>query len=210
MGERPRALPPVELVPGELEAMRRRLTADFPVLSGRRLVLLSPAGGLLPIRAWPLDAYEKLARALLEDGHVLGVIGLARDKDVAQDLAARLGSERCLDLTGYTKSVRELVVLFHLSALLVANDGGPGHFAALTPMPAIVFFGPETPTLYGTLGDKALNLRTNLSCSPCLTAYNHRNSPCDGDNICLQRIEPATVLAEARARMGGDAQSPFG
>ncbi len=208
VGERPRGLPPVELAVGEIEAMRDRLLADFPRLEGRKLVLLSPAGGLLPIRAWPLDAYEELGRALLEDGHALGVIGLARDGPVAQDLAGRLGRDLCLDLTGYTRSVRELMVLFHLSALMVANDGGPGHFAAMTPMPAIVFFGPETPTLYGTLDDKSLNMRTNLSCSPCLTAYNHRNSPCDGNNVCLQRILPATVLEEARSRLAQGAVGP--
>jgi len=37
-----------------------------------------------------------------------------------------------------------------------------------------------------------------VSCSPCLTAYNHRNSPCDGDNQCLQQIAPEQVLAKAR------------
>ena len=206
--DRPRAVPHVELESGEVDAMRRRLLADFPGLAGRRLVLLSPAGGLLPIRAWPLEAYAELGRGLLADGHVLGVIGLARDGDVAQALVQRLGGERCLDLTGYTKSVRELMVLFHLSSLLVANDGGPGHFAAMTPMPAIVLFGPETPDLYGTLDGTSLNLRTNLSCSPCLTAYNHRKSPCDGDNVCLKRIEPAHVLDAARARLADGAVGP--
>lgn len=209
VGDRPRALPPVELAAGEVDAMRDRLLADFPRLEGRKLVLFSPAGGLLPIRAWPLEAYEELGRALLEDGHALGVIGLARDRDVAQDLAGRLGQELCLDLTGYTRSVRELMVLFHLSALMVANDGGPGHFAAMTPMPAIVFFGPETPTLYGTIDDTSLNMHTNLSCSPCLTAYNHRKSPCDGDNVCLQLIQPPAVLKEARRRLERGAVGPL-
>lgn len=39
------------------------------------------------------------------------------------------------------------MVLFHLAALLITNDGGPGQFAALTPVPVIIFFGPETPAL---------------------------------------------------------------
>ena len=38
-----------------------------------------------------------------------------------------------------------------------------------------------------------------LPCSPCLTAYNHRRTPCDGDNQCLKRIAPGEVLARARA-----------
>jgi len=88
-------------------------------------------------------------------------------------------------------------VLLHLGALLITNDGGTGHFASLTPVPAIVLFGPETPALYGTLAARAVNMYKGLSCSPCLTAYNHRRSPCDGNNVCLKSITPAEVLAVA-------------
>jgi ADP-heptose:LPS heptosyltransferase len=101
-------------------------------------------------------------------------------------------------LTGYTKSVRELLTLFYRASLLVTNDGGPGHFASLTPIPSIVFFGPETPVLYGSLAKNAHCFYSSLPCSPCLTAYNHRTSPCDGDNQCLKRIPPEQVLARAR------------
>ena len=67
----------------------------------------------------------------------------------------------------------------------------------MTPIPCIIFYEPETPTLYGPLDDKSVNLYTGLSCSPCLTAYNHRSSPCDGDNVCLKSISPETVLEKA-------------
>jgi hypothetical protein len=32
-----------------------------------------------------------------------------------------------------------------------------------------------------------------MACSPCLTAYNHRDSFCDGDNQCLKVITVAEV-----------------
>ena len=41
-----------------------------------------------------------------------------------------------------------------------------------------------------------------LSCSPCLTAYNHRRSPCDGNNVCLKSISPEEVLAAANELLG--------
>lgn len=53
-----------------------------------------------------------------------------------------------LDLTGYTRSISELLALFHVARLLVTNDGGPGQFAALTPIWTVMLFGPETPALY--------------------------------------------------------------
>jgi ADP-heptose:LPS heptosyltransferase len=109
----------------------------------------------------------------------------------------------CIDLTGRTATIREVAVLLHLGALLITNDGGTGHVAALTPIPSIVLFGPETPVLYGSLSPRAVNVHKALSCSPCLTAYNHRRSPCDGDNVCLKSIAPGEVLAIARDLLSG-------
>jgi ADP-heptose:LPS heptosyltransferase len=189
---------PVAFPEAELRAAADRLEADFPAVRDRRLVLINPGGGLLPIRAWPLEHYRELCLGLIADGFVVGVIGLAGDRALGQSLAAA-GGPGCLDLTGYTTSLRHLLALFHRADLLVTNDGGPGQFAALTPIQSIIFFGPETPLLYGPMGGRAHFFHTTLPCSPCLSAYNHRNSPCDGDNQCLKRIAPAAVLAKARA-----------
>lgn len=177
----------------------QRFYRDFPVFEQRKLILVYPAGGLLPIRAWPHENYLALCRALIDDGHAVGIIGLKADKTQAQRLVEQCANPHCVDMTGYTKSIRELLLLFQRTALLVTNDGGPGQFAAVTPVPSIVFFGPESPDLYGSLSDKAHYFYKRMSCSPCLTAYNHRNSPCDGDNQCLKRIAPEEVLARARS-----------
>jgi ADP-heptose:LPS heptosyltransferase len=189
---------PIELSPTEKEAAATRLHADFPALQGRRLVLVYPGGGLLPIRAWPLESYVRLCRGLLADGYAVGVVGLVADRLLGQTLVSRSGSEFCVDLTGYTKSLRLLLALFYRADLLITNDGGPGQFAALTPIPSIIFFGPETPLLYRPLSRNSYCLHLALPCSPCLTAYNHRSSACDGDNQCLKRIDPQAVLIKAR------------
>jgi ADP-heptose:LPS heptosyltransferase len=160
-------------------------------------VLIYPGGGLLPIRAWPLEYYYQLTDDLLQRGYAVCVIGLAEDKKVAAKILSHCQNSSCVDLTGYTKTIRELMRIFHFSSLLITNDGGPGHFAAMTPIPTIIFYGPETPTLYGSMDDNAVNFYLSLSCSPCLTAYNHRNSPCDGDNLCLKKISPDEVLVKA-------------
>jgi lipopolysaccharide heptosyltransferase II len=197
-------LPPLHQPPllrfpdGELDNVVAQLHADFPAIEGKSLVLVSPSGGILPIRAWPIEHYRALCSALLEDGHAVAIIGLNNDKPIGQDLVSYCRSTHCVDLTGYTKTVRHLLALFHRASLLVTNDGGPGHFAAVTPVPTIILFGPETPVLYGTLSKNAHCLHLGLPCSPCLTAYNHRASPCDGDNQCLKRITPDVVLGKAR------------
>jgi len=190
-------IPQMEFGAVEIEDAKKRLFEKAPAIREKRIVLIYPGGGLLPIRAWPLDYYCRLAEELLKRGYAVCVIGLAGDKQVARTILSHTQDENCVDLTGYTKTIRELMRIFHLSSLLITNDGGPGHFAAMTPVPTIIFYGPETPLLYGPIDDKALNLFLGLSCSPCVTAYNHRNSPCDGDNLCLKMIGPEVVLAKA-------------
>ena len=158
--------------------------------------------GILPIRAWPLASYTALCNGLVRDGCAVAVIGLKDDTALAQLLVANVksvnSSGTVIDLTGYTRSIAELLALFHVAKLLVTNDGGPGQFAALTPICTVMLFGPETPALYAPLTPKCYSFYSQWPCSPCLTAHNHRNSFCDGDNQCLKVIAPHIVLSKAR------------
>jgi len=188
---------PMEVSRDEIDGMLRRFKNDFPNVTGKKIVLIYPGGGLLPIRAWPLSYYCLLAEDLIRNGFAVGIIGLKSDSEIASVILSHCHNASCIDLTGYTKTVRELMLLFHFASLLITNDGGPGHFASMTPVSTIVFYGPETPTLYGALDNKSVNFYADLSCSPCLTAYNHRNSPCDGNNLCLKTIHPEAVLKKS-------------
>ena len=191
----------------ELEQVAEHLHIDYPEIKDRSLVLVYPSGGILPIRAWPVENYNELCSKLLEEGYAVGIIGLKGDQQVAQCIVDHCKSPSCVNLAGYTKSVRQLLALFHRASLLVTNDGGPGQFAALTPLPTITFFGPETPQLYQPLGNNGYSFFLSLPCSPCLTAFNHRNSPCDGDNQCLKLITPEQVLDKAHEMLTNDGQN---
>jgi ADP-heptose:LPS heptosyltransferase len=191
--------PVVDFHREELEEAHRELHNFFPAIKDKKLVLIYPSGGILPIRAWPLKSYSQLRKTLLDQGYAVGVIGLKGDREIAQAVVDHCKNPACVNLAGYTRSVRHLLAVFHRAVLLVTNDGGPGQFAALTPqLPAIIFFGPETPVLYKSLGSNAYCFHRQLPCSPCLTAYNHRTSPCDGDNQCLKQITVEQVLAKAQ------------
>jgi ADP-heptose:LPS heptosyltransferase len=190
-------IPTIKAGQKEVENAQKKLCDMAPGIAGKKIVLIYPGGGLLPIRAWPLDYYCRLTEELLHKGNAVCIIGLADDKEMAKEILSHNRDQSCVDLTGYTKTIRELIMIFHFSALLVTNDGGPGHFATMTPIPTIIFYGPETPALYGSLNENAINYYLNFSCSPCITAYNQRKSPCDGNNLCLKNIEPDEVLTKA-------------
>ena len=198
----PKPPPHVQLDPSLIQGIRSRLAQDFPAIAGKPLVLVYPGGGILPIRAWPLASYTALCEGLVADGCAVAVIGLKDDQALARQLVANVQAafpqSPVIDLTGYTRSISELLALFHVARLLVTNDGGPGQFAALTPIWTLMLFGPETPGLYAPLTPHCYSFYSQWPCSPCLTAYNHRTSFCDGDNQCLKVIEPAAVLAKAR------------
>ena len=91
-------------------------------------------------------------------------------------------------------SLRELLTLYTVADVLVTNDSGPGHFASLTPVHAIVLFGPETPRLFGPLAPSTTVIWKELACSPCVSVFNHRLSPCR-NNVCMQSITVDEVFA---------------
>ncbi|HEY2386609.1 MAG TPA: glycosyltransferase family 9 protein [Candidatus Binatia bacterium] len=208
------AQPPPLLVPADAEAfayVKKELEACYPLTRAHRLVVVNhDAGSLLPIRTWPAERFAELARRLLADDPTVVVVlmGIAEGAESARAIAARVDDPRCINFVGRTRTLTDVLQLFHQATLLITNDSGPAHFASLTPIKSITLFGPETPVLYGPLGPNAVNLFANLACSPCLSALNHRSSPCT-DNQCLKAIEVEEVLAHARRLLnGGSAASP--
>jgi len=156
--------------------------------SRKKLILLNPnASDMIPLRKWPLDNYIELARRLLENPQVRIVLtGTEAEKTKAEDIRNSLNSERCLNLAGLT-TFSELMTLYSIADLLVTNDSGPVHFSSLTDIHSLALFGPETPKLYGPLGKNNHVFYADFSCSPCVSAFNHRKSPCQ-NNLCLQSI----------------------
>jgi len=161
------------------------------ISEGSKLIIFNPNAGILPIRAWSLAKYSELAKRLveLEDTFII-IMGV---KDASKDamIIQKESPDRIVDLTNKT-TLREIIDLFNISDLLVTNDSGPAHFASLTPITNIVFFGPETPKLYGPLGENCHTLYTDFGCSPCVSAFNHRKTTCK-DNQCVQAISVDTV-----------------
>ena len=85
------------------------------------------------------------------------------------------------------KRMQELISLFSISKVIVGHDGGLIHLASLTDIFIIALYGPETPLLYEPLSKNKKIIYKKFSCSPCLSAYNHRNSICK-NNKCMQAI----------------------
>jgi ADP-heptose:LPS heptosyltransferase len=162
------------------------------------LILLNPnASDLLPLRKWPTERYIDLARRLLERfaDVTIGMTGAPDEAEAIRLVAAQVDSPRCFSFAGKT-TLPQLLVLYTLSELLITNDSGPAHFASMTPITVITLFGPETPLLFRALTPRAIPIWMQLPCSPCVNAYNNRQSPCR-DNICMKSISVDHVFTIA-------------
>ena len=199
-------LPRGTFAPGdeELETVRgivRRVVGhDEPV----RLVLLNAnCSDLLPLRKWGEANYVELATRLLAEypDVVVAFTGAPSEAESVDALVREIGSDRCVSFAGHT-TLRQLLVLYGLSEILVTNDSGPAHFATLTPIDVVTLFGPETPRLFGAIGERSHLFWAGTACSPCVSAYNNRVLSCH-DNVCMQRIGVDEVHAKVREVLAG-------
>lgn len=164
------------------------------------LVLINPnCSDLLPLRRWDTARFVDLAGRILRDipGSVVAVTGAPSEREANERVAEAVAQPgRCISMAGRT-TFRDLLTLYGLSDVLVSNDSGPCHFAALTPLSVVSLFGPETPQLYAAMGPRAISVTADLACSPCVNMLNHRFSPCT-DNRCMQAITVDRVYADVR------------
>jgi ADP-heptose:LPS heptosyltransferase len=172
-----------------------------------RIVLINPnSSELLPQRRWDRENYNLLARLIVDEWEDVLVLitGSPAEREEALQMQRKVGHPRFVSFAGMHK-LMVITALYNVAAVLVTNDSGPGHFSAITPIRSIVLFGPETPKLYGSLGNTE-PIWAELACSPCVTAANQKNSACT-DAVCMRLITPERVLESVRGALNGESQT---
>jgi ADP-heptose:LPS heptosyltransferase len=207
--------PTFRVRPNESAEIVELLQRENPQLGSAPLVLLNPnASDLLPLRRWPALRYVELSQRLLGRFPELFIAftGAPAEASAINGLTRDVGSNRVLALAGKT-TLRQLLVLYARSEILVTNDSGPAHFASMTPIHVVTLFGPETPALFAARSPNASVLWAGIACSPCVNAYNNRQSVCR-NNLCMQAItveqvfEKVSAVYETRPRQSQLRESP--
>ncbi len=185
------------VVLGKVRDRIEKLAADTGIQfkqGQQRLILVNPnASDLLPQRRWAQQRFSELIQGLNQryPHDLILITGSPSEFNYVEKVRAVANIKNALNFAGQV-SFAELPPLYTLSDVMVTNDSGPGHFSAVTRLRTVVLFGPETPALYGSIG-KSIAITADLACSPCVSAANHRKTPCH-DNVCMQAISVAQVL----------------
>jgi len=183
----------LEKVRGRIEKLAKE--ANISYTPGKnRLILINPnASDLLPQRRWAQQRFSELIQAVHQQypQDLILITGSPAEFVYVDKVRSVANIKNALNFAGQV-SFSELPPLYTLSDVMVTNDSGPGHFSAVTPLRTVVLFGPETPALYGSVGN-SIAITANLACSPCVSAANHRKTPCH-DNVCMQAITVPQVF----------------
>jgi len=179
-----------------INSVKSKLLKSGVKLNNKLIIINPNSSDIFPLRKWPLNSFAELCKQIINKRSDIYLIltGTKSERADAIEIIKQVQDDRCINFMGMT-SLKELLALYSISELMITNDSGPAHFSSLLQLPTIVLFGPETPTLYKPLNKECRCLYSNFTCSPCVSVYNGKKSPCK-DNLCLKAISVKTVLDE--------------
>lgn len=156
------------------------------------VVCMMPGAEYGPAKQWPIDYYAELARALVDKGYQVWILGSDKDKAIGDKITD--SNAVIFNLCGKTQLV-DVVDLLSCAKSVVSNDSGLMHVAAAVGVELNVIYGSSTPEYTPPLIDqKKKNIfYLGLVCSPCFK----RECPL-GHLNCLNGISANKVFKKMR------------
>jgi heptosyltransferase-2 len=169
-----------------------KIQPQFPAansINGRRDQLkfaLCPGAEYGPAKRWP--HFAEVAQEIASRFPVQWILfGTAGDAPIGAKIADVLG-ENCVNRIGQT-TLEELIDELRNCDLLLTNDTGTMHLAALLRIPTVSIFGSTEPWRTGPLGQGHRIFRHHVECSPCFLRE------CPLDFRCMHAVTSAEVVA---------------
>lgn len=177
------------------------LPPAFPMTVPLQLVSEpSPRIALLPFsrwpsKNWPLMSFARVGHELQENlGASIYIMGASGDHLPGAEIARELGG-RAINLAGKT-TLPQLAGLLREMDLVITNDSGPMHLAAVMGAPVLAMYGPSDPVRTGPYGHNHCVLKGKLRCQPCFSPRCRFR-----DNSCMLTITPESVINAAMAML---------
>jgi len=180
-----------EPVPARLVWPPRKASSAPAVVSPEKNDVIIHSGGGAGFRAWPLERWRVVVKALSERGHRMIFTGLGASEAKNIEAITR-DIPNCLNLCDQLDWAQFIRVI-EGARLLVGIESVAGHLAAAADVPSVlVYTGTVNPITFGPLSEKARLLTFPVPCSPCFLS-----NGCAGME-CVRNLGAETVLDACR------------
>lgn len=156
----------------------------------KRRVFLAP-GSVWATKRWTQEGYETLAHLLIQRGFTVELVGSPAEKSLCDAIATKVSG--VVNRAGKT-TLGDLVDLFSQGGVLVCNDSGAMHAAAIAGLPTVAIFGPTVLAQgFRPWQNRAVVVQRPLECRPC---GKHGAKECPlGTHECMKTVSPGEVIA---------------
>ncbi len=162
--------------------------------NGLAKIGLCPGAEYGPAKRWLPERFIEAAQAVSAQSNIHWIIfGTAKDAAISETIAKALG-QTCTNRAGKT-SIEELIAELRECRLLLTNDTGTMHLAALLGIPVVAIFGSTEPGLTGPLGNGHIVLRHQVECSPCFLRE------CPIDFRCMKAVTTDEVVSSVLTKL---------
>ena len=156
---------------------------------------LCPGAEYGPAKRWLPERFAEVAATVASEHPIeWRLFGTSADAEVGDAIASSLG-DKCVNRIGQT-TLEQLIEELRSCRLLLTNDTGTMHLAALIGIPTVSIFGSTEPRLTGPLGNNHMILRHHVECSPCFLRT------CPIDFRCMNAVTVDEVVQSVSAMLG--------
>ena len=149
---------------------------------------LCPGAEYGPAKRWLPERFAEAAAKITAQSSAQWILfGTKNDAAIGEQIAAAIG-DHCVNRIGQT-TLDQLIDELRRCSLLLTNDTGTMHLAALLGVPVVAIFGSTEPRLTGPLGNGHIILRHHVECSPCFLRE------CPIDFRCMKAVSVDEVAA---------------
>jgi lipopolysaccharide heptosyltransferase II len=169
--------------------------SSLPLNGAIEKIALCPGAEYGPAKRWLPERFAAVAAAISATRPIQWILfGTSTDAGVGEVIATALG-EKCVNRIGQT-SLNDLIEELRRCRLLLTNDTGTMHLAALLGLPTVSVFGSTEPQMTSPLGEGHVVLRHHVECSPCFLRE------CPIDFRCMTSVSVEEVAAAVESVLG--------
>src|SRR5881398_4204293 len=173
----------------------KQVLSETSHVQDQKLLGLCPGAEYGPAKRWLPERFAEAAVAVSAQSKVKWILfGVDNDESIGETVARALG-ENCINRIGQT-TLDQLIEELRRCRLLLTNDTGTMHLAALLGVPVVAVFGSTEPRLTRPLGDGHSIVRHHVECSPCFLRK------CPIDFRCMKAVTADEVARAVLSMLG--------